>query len=132
LTIIYEKYKQAKLEKGILPWAYKVLENVMKDDYRTETRRLNILTEHTDELINIYGSEESIADRASYQELVDEIKMALRQMSESEKAIFNLKLNGYSGVEIQKKLNLKRCTLDVKVFRGIKKLKKLLEKRGVI
>lgn len=132
LTIIYEKYKEAKLEKGILPWAYKVLENVMKDDYRTEIRHHKKVINHKDKIVQIYANEKSVTDEVNHQELVDEVKMALRQLSSDEKEIFRLKLKGYSGEEIKDKLHLSRNVMDVRVYRGIRKLRRILEKRGIV
>ncbi len=132
LMIIYQKYKELEFEKGILPWAYTILDNVMKADYQTEIRRDTILTDNIDHLLEIYGNKKSAADEVSYQELVDEIWQALNRLSNKEKQIFELKLKGYSGVEIKNRLGLKRNTMDVTIFRGTKKLKQILEKRGVI
>ncbi|MDZ7262796.1 MAG: hypothetical protein ONB05_11920, partial [candidate division KSB1 bacterium] len=98
----------------------------------TETRRHTILTDHTDTILEIYGSSEPVEDKVGYQELVDEIRRALSQLSNKEKEIFELKLKGYSVEAIQNQLGLRRNTLDVRVFRGSKKLRRILEKKGVL
>ncbi|MBN2030860.1 sigma-70 family RNA polymerase sigma factor [bacterium] len=132
LTIIYENYKTAELHKGIMPWAYRILENVMRNEYQTVRRRQNLLKKDSDKLNKIYGSWETRNDSYEYKELIHEIRSALNQLSNKEKEIFELKLKGYSGVEIQEKLGLKRNIMDIRVFRGSKKLKKILLKRGLI
>ena len=132
LTIIYENYKTANLHKGIMPWAYRILENVMRNEYQKVRRRQHLLKETSDKLNEIYGSQETIDNTFEYQELIHEIRSALNQLNNKEKEIFELKLKGYSGVEIQKQLDLKRNILDIRVFRGSKKLKQILAKRGII
>ncbi len=131
MTIIYEKYKTAELHKGIMPWAYRILENVMRNEYQTTRRRQNLLKESSDKLNEIYGYRDTNSTFEN-QELIQEIRSALNQLNDKEKEIFELKLKGYSGVEIQEYLGLKRNILDIRVFRGSKKLKNILFKRGII
>ena len=132
LTIIYEKYKTAELPKGIMPWAYRILENVMMNEYQKVRRRQNLLKEKSDTLNEIYIHQETTDDTFEYRELIREIRRALNRLSNKEKEIFELKLRGYSGLEIQEQLGLKRNILHIRVFRGSKKLKTILVKRGVL
>jgi RNA polymerase sigma factor (sigma-70 family) len=132
LTIIYEKYKTAELPRGIMPWAYRILENVMMNEYQKIRRRQNLLKEKSDTLNEIYGNRETADDTFEYQELIHEIRRALNRLSHREKEIFELKLRGYSGVEIQEQLGLKQNIMHVRVFRGSKKLKTILAKRGIL
>jgi len=132
LTIIYEKYKTAELPRGIMPWAYRILENVMMNEYQKIRRRKNLLKEKSDTLNEIYGNREMTDHTFEYQELIHEIRRALNRLSHREKEIFELKLKGYSGVEIQKQLGLKQNIMHIRVFRGSKKLKAILANRGVL
>ncbi len=132
LIIIYEKYRDIEFEKGILPWAYGVLDRVMNGDYRTTTRRQNILAENRNEVVKIHQAHYSAEDEVTTSELSAEVWRALNQLSSKEKEIFRLKMEGYSGEEIQRKLGISRTALDVTVFRGRKKLREKLEKRGAI
>ena len=132
MTIIYEKYKDIELEKGILPWAYKIVDNVMQNDYKTELRRMKILSNDKNRFHEIYGSQEDVEEKTDNELLVNELKMALRKMSKKEKKIFELKLKELSGTEIQNRLGISRSNMDVIVFRGIRKLRRILEKRGVV
>jgi RNA polymerase sigma factor (sigma-70 family) len=132
LVIIFEKYKNIDFERGVLPWAYGVLDRVMSGDYRTRIRRENILNSHINEVIKLHNNNESTEQKATSFEMADEIWRALSQLNNKEKEIFKLKLEGFSGDEIQEKLGISRTVMDVSVFRGRKKLRKKLEKRGVI
>lgn len=131
LIIIYEKYIEMEFEKGILPWAYTVLDNVIKTDYQTEKRRNTILSENIDQVAETFGNKGSLVDEVNHSELTDDIWDALHQLNEKDKQVLELKLKGYSGDEIMNKLSLKRSALDVRVFRAYQKLKKILEKKGV-
>lgn len=132
LIIIYEKYKNIEFERGVLPWAYGILDRVMSGDYRTKIRRENIMNNHINEIIKLHDDCESVEEKVISFEMVEEIWGALSQLNNNEKQIFKLKLEGFSGDEIQEKLGISRSTLDVTVFRGRKKLRKKLEKRGVL
>ena len=120
-----------EFEKGILPWAYTVLDNVIKTDYQTEKRRNTILSENIDQVAETFGNKGSLVDEVNHSELTDDIWDALHQLNEKDKQVLELKLKGYSGDEIMNKLSLKRSALDVRVFRAYQKLKKILEKKGV-
>ncbi len=132
LIIICEKYKAIEFERGILPWAYGVLDRVMSGDYRTQTRRENILNSHIDEVIKIHENYDSVEGQYASIEMAEELWDALSQLNNKEKEIFKLKLEGFSCEEIQKKLDISRTVMDVSVFRGRKKLRKKLERRGVL
>ncbi len=132
LTIICEKYKTIEFEIGILPWAYGVLDRVMSGEYRTKTRRETILNTHINEVIKLHDNYDSAEDHFASTELAEELWNALSQLNNKEKEIFRLKLEGFSGEEIQDKLGVSRTVMDVSVFRGRKKLRKKLENRGVL
>jgi RNA polymerase sigma factor (sigma-70 family) len=132
MLIIYDKYKEIEFERGVLPWAFGVLDKVMKGDYRTELRRENILQENKDEVLELHDCNTSLENCFDSCELIDEIWESLNQLNNTEKKIFKYIIYGYTREEIQHKLGVSRTTLDVSVFRGRKKLKKNLEKRGAI
>ncbi len=132
LIVIYEKYRDIDFEKGILPWAYGILDRIINGDYRTTTRRQNILTENMNEVMKLHQTVHSTEDQVASVELSSELWQALNELSDKEKEIFRLKLEGYAGEEIQRKLGISRTALDVTVFRGRKKLRAKLEKRGAI
>lgn len=132
LVIIFEKYKDIEFDRGVLPWAYGILDKVMSGDYRRKIRRQNIMTENIAEVIKLHDDNESVEDELMSLELINEIQQALDHLNHKEKEIFALKLDGLSGEEIQDRLGVSRTTLDVSVFRGRRKLKKRLQKRGVI
>jgi RNA polymerase sigma factor (sigma-70 family) len=132
MLIIYDKYKEVKFERGVLPWAFGVLDKVMRGDYRTELRRENIIQENKDEVLELHDCKTSLENCFDSCELIDEIWNSLNQLNNTEKKIFKYIINGNTREEIQLKLGISRTTLDVSVFRGRKKLKKNLEKRGAI
>ena len=132
MLIIYDKYKEVEFERGVLPWAFGVLDKVMRGDYRTELRRENIIQENKDEVLELHDCKASLENCFDSCELIDEIRNSLNQLNNTEKKIFKYILDGYTREEIQLKLGISRTTLDVSVFRGRKKLKKNLEKRGAI
>jgi RNA polymerase sigma factor (sigma-70 family) len=132
LMIIYEKYKDIEFERGVLPWAYGVLDRVISGDYRTKTRRKNILNTHINDVIKLHKNYDSVEDHFATSELAGELWDAMSQLNNKEKEIFKLKLQGFSGQEIQEKLGISRTVMDVNVFRGRKKLRKKLERRGVL
>ncbi|UCE04555.1 MAG: sigma-70 family RNA polymerase sigma factor [bacterium] len=132
LLIVCEKYKDVEFERGVLPWAYGVLDKVMSGEYRSEGRRQNLMNNHIKEVIGLHNDYESVEDNVASSELSKEIWNALDHLSNKEKKIFKLKLEGHSGDEIQKKLGISRASLDVSVFRGRKKLRLTLKNRGVI
>jgi len=131
LTIIYEKYKETEFKKGFMPWAYTIVDNVTKGDYRKEKRRKDLIDKNIEKLYKIDENIKSATDDLSEWELDEEIMRALNQLSNKQKAIFELILKGFSRDEIQRQLGLSRNVLDVCVFRGRKKIKQELEKRGV-
>lgn len=132
MLIIYDKYKETEFERGVLPWAFGVLDKVMKGDYRTELRRENILQENKNEVLELHDCNPSLENSFDSGELIDEIKESLLLLNNTEKNIFNYIIKGNTREEIQHKLGISRTTLDVSVFRGRKKLKKNLAKRGAI
>lgn len=132
LLIIYEKYRTANLPKGIMPWAYRILDNVVKNAYQKDKRHRNLLNDSANRLADLFNSQELTDKPCEYHEMIDEIENAFQYLSDKEREIFALKLKGYSGVEIQEKLSIERHILDIRVFRGGKKLKRILSKRGVI
>jgi RNA polymerase sigma factor (sigma-70 family) len=132
MLIIYDKYKEVKFERGILPWAFGVLDKVMRGDYRTELRRNNIMQENRNEVLELHDCNSSLENCFDSCELIDEVKYSLSQLNNTEKKIFKFIIHGYTREEIQHELGISRTTLDVSVFRGRKKLKKNLEKRGAI
>jgi RNA polymerase sigma factor (sigma-70 family) len=132
LVIILKKYKAIEFEKGIIPWAYTVLDNVIRGDYMKEIRRKNILAENKEDLIEFYGNKMSSEKAAEHQELIDEIWHALNSLSSKEKEVFQLKLKGHTSEEILNELKLKRNALDARVCRAHKKLRRILGKRGVL
>lgn len=132
LLIIYEKYKTAGLPKGIMPWAYKILDNVVKNAYQKEKRQQHLLSESVEKLAGLLNGRNLTDTPCEYHEMINEIRYAFQCLSKKEKEIFALKLQGYSGREIQKKLGIKRHILDIRVHRGGKKIKAILLKRGVL
>ena len=132
LMIIYDKYKNIEFERGVLPWAYGVLDRVMSGDYRTKTRRENILNTHINDVMKLHENYNTVEDLFASTELAGELWDAMSQLNNKEKEIFKLKLQGFSGEEIQEKLGISRTVMDVSVFRGRKKLRKKLERRGVL
>ncbi len=132
LSVIYKKYKQQIFKTGILPWAYKILENIIMVNSKTSARRNSILKENMDSVSEIYENTICIEKKVSDKNLIDEVRNALNKLNNKEKEILKLKLKGFTGEEIQKKLGLTRNVMDVRVFRGMKKLRKLLEKNGVL
>lgn len=132
MLIIYAKYKEVEFERGILPWAFGVLDKVMKGDYRTEIRRENILDDNRHLVLELHDCNTSLENCFDSCELIDEIRYSLNQLNDTEKKIFNYIIKGYTREEIQNELGISRTALDVSVFRGRKKLKKNLERRGAI
>jgi len=132
LLIIYQKYKTAKLRKGILPWAYRIMRNVMWNESRKKTRQQDILIENKEEIRKIEQQIENLEDQVYDNILFDEVKKAIRHLKNKEKRIIELKLEGYSGKEILEIMNIKRSALDVNVHRAINKLIQILERRGAI
>jgi len=132
LVVVYDKYKQMEFENGILPYAYGVLDNIMRNDYKTGKRRNKILTDQVDRLFEIYGSYEPADKSLSYQELVAEIRSALAKLSNKEKAVIKPWLEGTPISEIYQHLNLRRNTVAVRLSRASKKLKQILKRRGVL
>jgi RNA polymerase sigma factor (sigma-70 family) len=132
LTILYTKYRELDFDNGILPYAYGVLDNVVKNFVKTGRRRGKILNEKMDEVLKFQISRESIEDRVNYQELVETIWSALDEMTNKDKEVLQPKLNGLSVMEIQQLLGLRRNTVDVRLYRAIQKLKKILRAKGIL
>lgn len=132
LVILYEKYKVMEFEHGILPFAYVVLDNLIRNEYRTVDRRTHILFDQLDRFTEIYGRQHSIEEILSYEELLEEIWQALSKLTNKEKEVFRLWLKGTPITEIQQRLKLRRNTIDVRLCRASKKVKKILESRGIL
>ncbi|MBC8184486.1 sigma-70 family RNA polymerase sigma factor [candidate division KSB1 bacterium] len=126
LMVICQKYKYEKFKKGIIPYAYGVLDKIIMTDYQTEERRNKILNDNIDQVLEIFEDEEII-----HGDLADEVWNALNQLNNTDKQILRLKLLGYTGAEIMAEFGLSRNALDVRVFRAYKKLKLIFKKREV-
>ncbi|MBN1351840.1 RNA polymerase sigma factor [candidate division KSB1 bacterium] len=132
LLIIFRKYKDSTFTQGILAWAYGVLDKVRKGDYNRKTRREKLRSENIDTLREMHGSKQTAENEVDYHLFLDEIEKAMSQLSNEDKEIFSLKLKGFSGKEIMRQLGLNRNTLDGRIHRIGKRLRRILEKRGVL
>jgi len=132
LLIIYEKYKTASFPKGIIPWAYRILDNVVKNAYQKNKRQQHLLNDSADKLAELLSSRNMTDTPCEYHEMIDEIRIAFKHLNDREREIFLLKLQGYTGTEIQQKLGIKRNIMDIRIHRGSKKLKNILLKRGIL
>ena len=131
MLVISEKYKITEFKKGILPWAYSVLDKIELSSYKKNSRRSELELDNVDSIKKIFIGQESTDEYIGYNELVAGIQKALKKLSDKEKDVFRLKLEGLSGTEIQEKLGLTREAFDTRVFRGVKKLRRELIKDGV-
>lgn len=132
LSVIYQKYKEVQFEKGILPWAYAILDNVFKSEYQTETRRKEIYEDNIAKLKTLFDNQVSAADEIAYHELIAEIRQALNRLTKKQKSVLELKLKGFTGSEIMDRLVITRNVMDIRFFRGLQKLREILETRGVM
>lgn len=131
LIIIHEKYKSIQFEKGIIPWAYSILKQVAWGNYKTETRRTNLRTEHLDQIEKLFMPAEETDAPLLYHELVEAIQQALNSLPDKCKLIIKLKLEGFGNQEIIKKLKLSPNVFYVQVHRAKTKLKKILIKQEI-
>jgi RNA polymerase sigma factor (sigma-70 family) len=131
LTVIHNKYKEMEFEKGILPWAYGVLDTVLISHWSRKKLHEDLINENINRVQNIQIDEEPADMLYEKKETIDIIKNALEHSNNGEKEIFELKLQGYSGEEIQNKLGLKRSAMDVRIHRAVQKMKKILCNQGI-
>ena len=126
LIIIYEKYKTINFEKGIIPYAYRVLDYVISNNNQTNNRRAQILEENKEILDEIFRTEPSVASMLDNMGKAEELKWALSKLGEKSKKIILLKLQGFSGEEIMKFLGISEATLYTRTHRAVKQLKTLI------
>ncbi|MBN1782546.1 RNA polymerase sigma factor [bacterium] len=131
LTVIHSKYKTMTFEKGILPWAYGILERKLKGHWRKMASRQELEDAHKETIQKLHIHEEPADILCEKRELVEVVRNALGRLSPSEREILGLKFQGFSGEEIQNRLGLKRSAMDVRVYRATQKLKKILIQEGV-
>lgn len=73
----------------------------------------------------------SIENNADYQlhynETIEVVKMAMRQLSKEDALIIELKMKGYSNDEIQEELRVTESAVRVRISRARKRLKELID-----
>lgn len=135
MLVVHRKYKNTTFEIGILAWAYGILDYIIMAVVTKNKRRSEIIDENLDMIIE----RNHPANPDDFQDLeiekldrIEEIKYALSQLSEDEKKLIRLKLQGFSGKEMCAELGINSNVLFVRVHRTIEKLKGILQKKGVI
>ena len=132
LAKLYARYKSLKIEK-ILPYAYRSLENEIKDYWNKKHRNQQTFTTPDDKISDLYKNDISIEEEVINQDLVDALWNALHKLkSNKQRKIFELKLKGYESEEIMKKMQLSRSAYDTTVFRATKDIKKILKKSRLL
>jgi len=132
ISKIYMKYKSLNIEK-ILPYAYRSLENEIKDFWKRKQRDSHLLTDINEKLLNQYKNDKSIEESLVDEDLVENIRKALSKLCGNKKRkILQLKLKGYDSKEIMEKLNISRSAYDTIVFRATQDIKSILERSKVI
>ncbi len=131
LLIICSKYKSMDFQKGLLPWAYTILDNIIRNEKKKVKRRS--AANHKVQLSadEIFDSKE-IEDVVLASDLKQQIRIGLSRLGKKSKKVFFLLLQDYSRKEVTEKLNISNSAMDSLISRGRKQLKKNLTKNGVL
>jgi RNA polymerase sigma factor (sigma-70 family) len=129
---LYTKYKTLEID-NILAYVYRMLDNEIKDFWKKKYKESAV---YSDE--EVYAQEyiqpgESVEEVIINEDLLNKIGYALRKLrSEKKKKLFELKLKGYSSIEIMNKMGLSRSAYDTIVFRATQDLKNTMSKIGIL
>lgn len=119
--------KYEKRDFSFSSWLYKIAHNSVIDYHRSHRK-----IEPIDETI-VDESEEAMPKKVVENNLMSEkVRAALNQLKEPYRQVVTLKfLNGLSNFEIAEILDEREGNIRVLQFRGLKELKKSLEKQGI-
>ena len=132
LEIVFKNYKQIEYKSGFVQYAFGVLRNKVGDYFRKKERQEAMKVSYTEDE---FADEENLTNNIEANELREFIISSLFKFSfESQRIVLTL-LEGYTtsgttGAIIKLLGNIPRGTLDSKLHRIRKKLKKILIKRG--
>jgi len=108
--------------KPFKPWLYKILVNECNRAFRSRKKELS-LSEHGES-----GLQVEVYDRHPYEEY-EELYAAIKELDDINRIPIVLKyLSGFSESEIAKILDININTVKSRLFKGRRKLKKILEK----
>lgn len=112
----------------IRAWLYRVAHNLIVDDARRQTHRGHL---ELDE--RLIAGEGDVAEQAERQLLIGHTRIALEDLTESQRSVIILKyIQGLDNNEIAKILDLHVGAVRALSHRGIKALRRSLTNRGVI
>ena len=128
LEIVFRNYKQVEYSAGFLQYAFGVLRNKIGDYFRKKEREETMkITSDVDEFAD-YEKLENTIDAIELRELI--MGSLIKLSFDSQRIVLAL-MEGYtSGGIIGLLGNIPRGTLDSKIYRVRKELKKILRKGG--
>jgi RNA polymerase sigma factor (sigma-70 family) len=127
LKTILEKHCQVDFETSFQAWAYQVLNNKLMTHMATQTRRVNILNDLSEQQVShVAPSPDSDLERR----LLDCLQK-LHRVNQRHARILNLHHQGYSVAEICDRLGLTRTNFYTLLSRARTMLETCLEKGGI-
>ncbi len=109
-------------------WLYRVAHNLIVDDARRQKYRSHLPLDE-----NISAVDISVAGQAEQALLVEETRLAMANLTEEQRSVIILKyMQGLGNDEIARVLGLRVGAVRALSFRGIKTLRRELERKGVI
>ncbi len=122
--IVLEKYRDLEATPGVYSWALQVLNNVLRNYFRTSrVRARTMFRDEGHERRREFSREANHDLRITYTDCLEKISKAHPRYSR----VLNLIVEGYTIPEISEELGMKIDTLYVVLNRGRTMLKKCLE-----
>ena len=126
LLVVLDKYETMDFEKGIIPWAYKILDQKILDHIKKGKRRSGLLDKNMNKLRELYLNNLNFEDSFETQDLYKLVQASFQRLNDTERNVMKLKFLGFSRNEIMERLHMKAGTFDACVSRAYHKIRKEL------
>lgn len=117
-----------KFQEGtnLKAWLFTIMKNIFINNYRRKVKR-NTIIDTTDNLFYLNSSEVLTENAANAKFVMDDMKSAIKNLSEEFRVPFMMHFEGYKYHEIAEELRLPLGTVKSRIFFARKELKGKLE-----
>lgn len=118
-----EKFQEGTNLKA---WLFTIMKNIFINNYRRKVKR-NTIIDTTENLFYLNSSDTLIENGATAKFVMDDMKMAIRELSEEFRVPFMMHFEGFKYHEIAEELRLPLGTVKSRIFFARKELKVKLD-----
>ncbi|WP_314587037.1 sigma-70 family RNA polymerase sigma factor [Paenibacillus terrigena] len=123
-----ENFHLFKGNASLFTWIFKIAQNIVKNEYRTRSRKKEITHE-----VNDYASQSISLDMAKDVDIRIDISAALAKLNELDQQIISLRFFvDCTLLEISKIIGMRESAVKNRLYRALEKLKKELKEWGDI